>query len=213
MRWVLTTAGLALLASGQSACSEEVVETGEADTDTDVDTDTDTDEVEIAYDDGFAEELLVPETEALHAQVAVRFTAESYPVDLLVVRYWIGNEGSPNTEFAVQLYAPDGADGKPGTPLLAETVMTHCVFPGGNHWADADLTSLALVMNEDFYVAMDWSTPAGYEGEDAQWLGADHDEPDGRTWWKWNESSKWVPMETIFPAVDRDAMIRAIVRY
>ncbi len=214
MRWTVTIGGLAVLAGGLPACAdEEPLDTTETDVDTDVDTDADTDGVEIAYDDGVAEELFAPETGTAGAQIAVRFTAEAYPVEVIGAKFWIGNDGEPNTEFGVRIYASDGNGGKPGTALRPEPFTTVCVFPGGNHWAEADLSAEGLEASADFYVAMDWTTAAGFEGEDAQLLGADYTTPDARTWWKLNEASKWVPIDSIYPAVDRDAMIRAIVRY
>ena len=60
MRWMVTIGGLAVLAGGLPACADEEPEdTTENDVDADVDTDADTDGVEIAYDDGVAEELKV----------------------------------------------------------------------------------------------------------------------------------------------------------
>jgi len=214
MRRFLVFGALVFLSGGTTACSNgDSVDTTESDTDTDVDTDADVDGVEIAYDDGYAEEMLVPETETPDAQVAVRFTADSYPAELIGASFWIGRDAEPNTPFAVRVYASDGTDGKPGTELLPEPVVTECVFPGGNHWAEADLRGSPITVSADFYVAMDWTTAAGFEGEDAQQLGADYGLPDERSWWRWSADGKWIPVASIYPGVDRDAMIRAVVRY
>ena len=217
MRRAPIIGGLALLSFGLPACTDDEAPDTEGetdvDTDIDVDTDADTDGVEIAYDDGTAEEYLAPETPSPHPQVAVLFTAVAYPADLVGARFWIGTDGEPGTEFDVQVYAADGNEGKPGTALLAKPITTRCLFGGGNHWAEADLSSAGLTVTEDFFVAMDWTTPPGDEAEDAQFLGADWGEPDQRTYWKWSESTKWMRIESVYPAMDRDAMIRATVRY
>jgi hypothetical protein len=171
-------------------------------------------QIELAYDDGTAEEMFSPWGPTVHVQIAVMFTAPSYPVRLVGARFWVSNWGKPSTPFAVRVYAADDLSGKPGTPLLPpDKIMGSAA--NGHEWVDVDLSSAGLTVSGDFFVAMDWLTAPGDQGGDAQFLGADHNSPDRRTWWLIDPSKMtWVRVEKIgTPPTDRDAMIRAIVEY
>lgn len=123
-------------------------------------------EVEIAYDDGSAEEG--------DEIGAVRFTPAQYPVVLNRIRFY---DWSLRSGFhKMWMYDDDGPEGSPGTLLFGPTT-----FPGFSNWVEFDLPdSLQAVIDEgDFYIAIQ---PA-YNDPISPPLGRDVDgAPQNRSW-------------------------------
>jgi hypothetical protein len=123
-------------------------------------------EIEIAYDDGSAEEG--------EEVGAVRFTPEQYPVVLKRIRFY--NLSLRSGFQKVWMYDDDGPEGSPGTLLFGPTT-----FPGFSQWVEFDLPdSLQAVIEEgDFYIAI---KPA-YGDPISPPLGRDVDgTPQNRSW-------------------------------
>jgi len=107
--------------------------------------------IELSYDDGQAEELVLwadPFNEN-----AVKFTPLGYPFSIFGGRLYVGDGTFPtgtwlNTEFAILIYDDDGDNGLPGTLLDSMTVIVQN-FEWIKFWSDT------ISMTEgDFYISM-----------------------------------------------------------
>ena len=58
---------------------------------------------------------------------------------------------------------------------------------------------------------MEWLTPPGSDGWNAQFIGVDNSNPDRRSWWKTHARASWKRMEEVANIGDCDVMIRATI--
>jgi len=193
MLWLVLAAGLALLVG---LCARYYT--------------ADEGPVELKYDDGTTEVHNAPREDDSGGQCAVMFTPSFYPARLKEVSFFVTKLGRPKTKFRVRVYKGGGENGGPGTSLLQAEVFASA--EGANEWVKVDLSSRNITIDSgDFFVAMEWATAAGKEGDMAQHLGTDRSSPDGRSWWKWAKKEQWQPIERIGTGGMRDLMIRATV--
>ena len=166
---------------------------------------------EMAYDDGLPEAQHSPWWDKPGGQLAVVFTPATYPAVLTKVRFLVGIDGVPTTEFRVRVFGGSVSEGPDESrDLLASEVRTSAPF--GNKWVEVDLSDRNIMITSgDFCVSMEWLTPAGDHGAKAQLLGADYSKPDRRSWWKTDSISPWVRIEDVANVGDRDLMIRATI--
>ncbi|MDH5705156.1 MAG: hypothetical protein OEZ45_03980 [Candidatus Aminicenantes bacterium] len=166
---------------------------------------------EIFYDDGLPESQHSPWTNATGGQLAAVFTPTFYPAVLARVRFLLGINGIPTTEFRVRVFGATVSNGPDESQdLLASEVTASALF--GNKWVEVDLSDQNIIITSgDFCVAMEWLTPPGDHGENAQFIGVDHSNPDGRSWWKTDSRSQWERIEEVANIGDRDVMIRATI--
>jgi len=127
------------------------------------------------------------------------------------VRFLVGIDGIPTTEFRVRVFGGSATDGPDESrDLLGSEVRVSVPFE--NKWVKVDLSGRNITISEgDFVVAMEWLTPAGDHGLKAQLIGVDYSKPDRRSWWKTDSSSPWMRMEDVANVGDRDVMIRATI--
>ncbi len=164
--------------------------------------------VEIFYDDGFPESQHSPWSDERGGQLAVIFTPTFYPAVLTKVRFLVGINGIPTTEFRVRVFGGTLADGPDETQDLLESEVIASA-PFGNKWIEVDLSDQnVFITRGDFCVSMEWLKPPGDDGRNAQFIGVDHSKPDRRSWWKTDSSSKWERIEEVAKIGDRDVMIR-----
>jgi len=126
---------------------------------------------------------------------AVRFTPPYVPCQVTKVRYYIARD--PAT-FIVRLF-----DSKKERLPFQELQVT----PTSTGWFQVDLSPYNVVVDDDFYVAMEYSK------KNKPCLGADEASPDDRSWLVWQDDT-WQKFST-FAAQHRwkncDFMIRASV--
>ena len=166
---------------------------------------------EIFYDDGLPESQHSPWTSETGSQLAVVFTPTFYPAVLTKVRFLVGISGIPTTEFRVRVFGGTVSDGPDEShDLLVSEVTASAEY--GNKWVEVDLAGQNIIITSgDFCVSMEWITPPGDHGSDAQFIGVDYSNPDGRSWWKTDSVSMWERIEEIANVGDRDVMIRATI--
>lgn len=166
---------------------------------------------EIFYDDGIPEAQHSPWYDTPGGQLAVVFTPEFYPAVLTKVRFLVGISGIPTSEFRVRVFEGTVSDGPDEThDLLKSEVTASAEF--GNKWVDVDILDQNIVIpSGDFCVSMEWLTPPGEHGGNAQFIGVDYSKPDGRSWWKTDSGSRWQRIGDVANVGDRDVMIRATV--
>ena len=166
---------------------------------------------EIFYDDGLPESQHSPWWDKPGGQLAVVFTPTSYPAVLTEVRFLVGINGIPTTEFRVRVFGGTVSDGPDEShDLLKPEVTASAEY--GNTWVEVDLLDQNIIITSgDFCVSMEWLTPPGDYGSDAQFIGVDYSKPDGRSWWKTDSVSRWERIEEVGNIGDRDVMIRATV--
>lgn len=166
---------------------------------------------EIFYDDGLPESQHSPWTDEKGGQLAVVFTPTFYPAVLAKVRFLVGINGIPTTEFRVRVFGATVLDGPDESQdLLASEVTASAPF--GNKWVEVDLSDQNIVITRgDFCVSMEWITPPGAHGENAQFIGVDYGKPDRRSWWKTDIRFEWERIEEVANVGDRDVMIRATI--
>lgn len=166
---------------------------------------------EIFYDDGLPEAQHSPWTDETGGQLGVVFTPRFHPAVLTKVRFLVGINGIPATEFRVRVFGASLSNGPDESQdLLASEVTASAPF--GNKWVEVDLSAQnVIVTSGDFCVAMEWLTPPGAHGEKAQFIGVDYSNPDGRSWWKTDFCSEWKRIEEVANVGDRDVMIRATI--
>jgi hypothetical protein len=165
---------------------------------------------ELFYDDGIIDQRNSPWSEQAGGQLAVCFTPNSYPATIRNVRFFVGGNGVPMKAFRVHVYPGAGSTGPLEEDLLDVQILAAASY--GNQWIEVDLSEYGISIAEgDFFIAMEWLTPPGNYGMEAQMLGADTSDPSRRSWWKHRPDSDWVRIEEISDAGDRDLMIRAAV--
>lgn len=166
---------------------------------------------EIFYDDGLPEAQHSPWTGETGGQLAVVFTPTFYPAVLTKVRFLVGISGIPTTEFRVRVFGGTVSDGPDEShDLLISEVTASAEY--GNKWVEVDLSDQNILLTSgDFCVSMEWVTPPGDHGSDAQFIGVDYSNPDGRSWWKTDSVSIWERIEEVANVGDRDVMIRATI--
>jgi len=152
-------------------------------------------ETEIKYDDGSAEDAWTWTRYGLGGFFAVRFTPPYNPCLLTKARYYIYR--NPAT-FKVRILDSNKND------LLPALTVT----PGSTGWYDADIAQYKIVIEGDFYIALEQTVAS------KPYLGFDESGPDGRGWFvdkkgKW-DSSATATAEARSP--DGDFMIRAVVQ-
>ncbi len=166
---------------------------------------------EIFYDDGLPEAQHSPWTDETGGQLAVVFTPTFYPAALIKVRFLVGINGVPSTEFRVRVFGATVSGGPDENQDLLSSEMTASA-PFGNKWIEVDLSDQdVIITGGDFSVAMEWLTPPGVHGENAQFIGVDYGKPDRRSWWKTDFRSGWERIEEVANVGDRDVMIRATI--
>jgi hypothetical protein len=161
----------------------------------------------LVYDDGVMNSGLVPCSEEIGGEVAVRFTPTSYPAKLQSIQFFVSGSSA---EFAVRIYEDDSGF-YPGRRLDSGNISG--TSDGRNEWVTIDVSAEGITINEGgFYVSMYWLTAPGSSCKNpAQTVGLDTTEPiDGRSFLKWGGSSNWHALSDTTGG-DRDAMIRAIV--
>jgi hypothetical protein len=169
-------------------------------------------EREIIYDDNTIDGNHSPWTDRTGGQLAVVFTPTFYPAVLTKVRFFVSHAGTPVTKFRVRVYGGTVEDGPDGNDLLASEVTALAEASLGLEWVEVDLYDQNIILTSgDFCVAMEWLTPPGEDGQDAQFIGVDYSQPDRRSWWKTDSSSEWKRIEEVEQDVDRDVMIRATI--
>lgn len=166
---------------------------------------------EIFYDDGIPEAQHSPWYDNPGGQLAVIFTPAFYPAVLTKVRFLISINGIPTTEFRVRVFGGTVSDGPDEIhDLLKSEVTASAEF--GNKWVEVELSGQNIIISSgDFCVSMEWLTPPGDYGKNAQFIGVDYSKPDGRSWWKTDSVSRWEKIEEVANIGDRDVMIRATV--
>jgi hypothetical protein len=166
---------------------------------------------ELFYDDGFPEGQHSPWWHEPGGQLAVVFTPAFYPAVVTEVRFLVGISGVPTTKFHVRIYGGDLSGGPDERlELIEEPLAVSAAF--GNKWVQVDMSDRDVLIEEgDFCVSMEWLTPPGDYGSDAQKIGVDYTNPDGRSWWKTAAGTKWQKIEDVGNIGDRDVMIRATV--
>ncbi len=172
---------------------------------------TKTDEVELYYDDGTMEAHHSPWTDETGGQLAVMFTPPFYPAVLKKAQFLVGLNGTPTTRFRVRVYGGSVSSGPDESQnLLKSEVTASALF--GHQWVEVDLSDQDVIISSgDFCISMEWLTPPGDRGDNAQMLGVDYSKPDRRSWWKTDSSSEWGRIENVADVGDRDCMIRAIL--
>ncbi len=166
--------------------------------------------IELSYDLGMVDMQHSPWSREPGGQLAVVFTPPFYPALVARVRFFVGIYGKPTTEFRVRIFRATATSGPEDHDLLTAAVTT--AAPYGNRWVEVDLRKHEIIIpSGDFCVAMEWLTPPGDNGADAQYIGVDTSKPDKRSWWKTNRDTGWKPVEDIANIGDRDFMIRATV--
>ncbi|MEA2075618.1 MAG: C1 family peptidase [Euryarchaeota archaeon] len=152
-------------------------------------------EVEIAYDDGVAENAY--DWTAAGDGFAVRFTPPQYPVNLKVARFcfWPEWPDADHEQFGVEIY-DDGSGGVPGTLLGGGTTTA-----SDWGWCNVDISPLGITINEgDFYILYKQLS----DHPDCEGLCIDTSEPlYGRSWDYWDGA--WSLWE------DENYMIRCVV--
>lgn len=169
------------------------------------------DREEIIYDDGLPESQHSPWWDKPGGQLAVVFTPTFYPAVLTKVRFLVGISGVPTSEFRVRVFGGTVSDGPDESlDLLKPEVTASAEF--GNKWVEVDLSGQNIIIKSgDFCVSMEWLTPPGDYGRNAQSIGVDYSKPDGRSWWKTDSVSRWERIEEVGNIGDRDVMIHATV--
>jgi hypothetical protein len=169
-------------------------------------------EIEIIYDDNIMDGNHSPWSDQTGGQLAVVFTPEFYPAALKKVRFFVSHPGVPTAEFGVRVYSGSIEDGPDDNDLLKSEVTGSAEAVMGLEWVEVDLSDHNIQFTSgDFFVAMEWLTPPGISGDNAQFIGVDYSQPDRRSWWKTDLSSPWKRIEEIEYDIDRDVMIRATV--
>jgi hypothetical protein len=135
---------------------------------------------EIFYDDGLPEAQHSPWYDKPGGQLAVVFTPSFYPAVLAKVRFLVGINGIPATEFRVRVFGGTVSDGPDERQdFLKSEVTASAEF--GNKWVEVGLSDQNIIITSgDFCVSMEWLTPPGDYGRNAQSIGVDYSKPDGR---------------------------------
>lgn len=144
---------------------------------------------EIYYDDGISDLWVSPYSYNKGSEIAVRFSANPYPVKIERVSVYIPNSGNPTSYFMIKVYTINN-DYSPGIQLDAWNIWAHATR--GGEWVNIDVSQYELIVNKDFYVGVYWNTPPGPNGNNAQKIGLDKTYPvENRAYWKWGSSDNW----------------------
>jgi hypothetical protein len=166
--------------------------------------------IELRYDDGSVDSRNSPWGDEPGGQVGVRFSPPLYPVAIERVGFFICYGSPYETEFRVRVYRGDRDGGPERDGLLAEPVTAAAT--AGDEWLWVDVSQAMLKIDSgDFFVCMEWLTPPGDDGSEAQMIGADETNPVDRSWWRHKSNRTWVPAGRV-GSIDRNLMIRAVVR-
>jgi hypothetical protein len=156
------------------------------------------------------------------SEIAVHIvnTSDSTGV-ITTIRFYITDEGFPDTPFRAQLYYVDARSGGPGATMLDTNLILHGAK--GNEWVVADLSSLNLQMPpEGFFISMQWLpvskelpykvTLGKYDIKgDGQVLGMSHEIDNCETWSKFDLLNEWFHFNNTDLAGCANAMIGADV--
>jgi hypothetical protein len=165
---------------------------------------------ELAYENGDPVNNNAPWSDEAGGQVAVRFTPPAGEAKLIKVGFFVAASGVPEREFGVRVYRAD-SHGVPDSTDLLGLGVTAAADAKGDEWVWVDLATREIsVSGGDFFVAMEWLTPPGDHGRDAQFIATNPLKPTGRSWWRHVPARPWVPISDIGPG-DRDLLIRAVV--
>ncbi len=154
--------------------------------------------LELYYDDGEAEELVVW-ADPLNEN-AVKFTPLGYPMNLIGGRLNVGDGSFPagnwlNSEFALLIYDDDGNDGMPGTLMDSMTVEVQ-----NFEWIEFKGDTITF-LDGDFYISMMQLNPS----PNAPPLGVDFTSPVAYRSYSRLQGDDWI----LSPY--QDFMIRAYV--
>ncbi len=101
--------------------------------------------VELAYDDGFADDSL--SWAGGDGGIGNQFVPPTYPVEITSLRYFIWSNVAD--DFGAQILDDDGPAGGPGTVLFTTTVTN----PPAQQWAVVNLPTPVEITSGSFYVA------------------------------------------------------------
>ena len=149
-------------------------------------------ETEIFYDDGKKWDWCFWWNN-VGGMMAVRFTPTFTPFQILEAKYYIAQRPS---SFKVRIFDPER------TSVFAKSASAT-----STGWLAVDVSESEIIMETEFYVAIEYVTPSKPR------LGADVDDPDGRSWWI-DPEGKWTSVEEDHPKRNWpqvDFMIRAVV--
>lgn len=124
-----------------------------------------TGEYEIKYDDGNFEARFRWVTVSRGRMLAVRFTPSDTPVRLEKARFYI--DSSPNP-FIVRVFDNN-----------RNSLLEKSVQPDSKGWFTVELSGFNIILNGDFYIAME-SDPSASENP---YLGGDDTNPNDRSYW------------------------------
>jgi len=167
----------------------------------------------LSYDDGVVDEPFSLFDAEPGAQVAVRFTPPGHPTYVEAVELFVAaGFGVPTTTFRVRVYSESSETGFPDASLLSEEVDV--AAEAGDTWVSVDLTEYAAVVEQgEFFVAMEWLTAPGSQGQDAQFIGADLSGPNQRSYYTEADPVDWGRIVRYTEGHDVDFMIRAAIAY
>jgi len=148
-------------------------------------------ETELLYDDGEWDWYFW--WDYAGGMMAVRFTPTFTPLQILEAKYYIVQRPAP---FKVRIFDSERT-----------SVFVKSVSATSTGWLGVDLSENEIVMETEFYVAIEYVTPGKPR------LGADVDNPDGRSW-EINPDGRWKSEEEAAREYHRpnvDFMIRTII--
>ena len=144
---------------------------------------------EIIYDDGTQDNYTVW---ALGGnQNAVKFTAVSYPVDIIACKVNIGTAanypgGMPTAPFQMVIYDASGPGGVPGVPI-SDSID---VMPLGYGWVDFNFSTPVAIQSGNFYLVM----VQGGNNPDAFGIAIDETSPQLRSYARFvTGGAPWIP--------------------
>jgi hypothetical protein len=143
---------------------------------------------EIAYDDGSPDLQMALEQDDM---ILVQFSPPYAPAPITAVRFLISGAAGL-ADFRVHVL--DISRQALGASAL--------VTPESTGWVSVDLSPLGIVVDEDFYVGIEWETT------DEPALGLDSSSPDSRSWVVVEDV--WLRMQQVL-GIDQDAMIRVTI--
>jgi hypothetical protein len=144
---------------------------------------------EIAYDDGISNQSVAPMTNEKDAAVAVLFTI-SEQIILKKIKVYITNNAQPITPFRIKLLSVR-ENGMPGNSILSDEIIASA--NRGNEWVITDVEKYHVIVNKDFFVSVEWITPVGTDGKNAQFIGYSFQNPTDRSWVFFNRNENdWI---------------------
>lgn len=103
--------------------------------------------------------------------MAVYMEPPSYPTDLNSVEVFLTSGINGASEFTIQIHAPDGVNGLPGTILASKTVLANTYAP--DSWVNVQLNSPVTINSGGIYIAF-------IHGADGVFLGTETSGPISR---------------------------------